>query len=116
MEAVERELRALRAMVEQLVERLDARSTQLFSRKEAALRLGIGMSTLKTMIASGEIVELERPGRHPKIPLAEIDRLCTRTEVPRAKRRGGGRPPAAQKSVAEMASNVRAELRKRRAR
>lgn len=49
----------------------------LLTVRTAAVRLGVGYSTLKQWIYQGRVRTTQTPGGHHRIPEAEIDRLVT---------------------------------------
>ena len=59
--------------------------------RAAALRLGVGYSTLKQWIYQGRVRTTQTAGGHHRVPESEIDRLTTRKEPDKkATARGSG--------------------------
>lgn len=46
-------------------------------RTEAARRLGIGVKALKRMVAAGHLTVRELPGTHPRVLLADVERVAS---------------------------------------
>lgn len=107
----EKELRSLRAVVEQLVERLGARERRMYSQAEAAERLGVSPRHLSRLITAGKVRTSESLGGRPRVPADEIERLCLPPLVSTAPKKP--RPPQGKTGRA-AGDAVRAALRKKR--
>lgn len=72
-------IEALLKVIQKQVESLEARARPeptCFSLKDAATRLGVSLSTMKRMVAEGEI-QTATIGKREMIPLSELTRVST---------------------------------------
>jgi len=72
--------------------------------RAAAVRLGVGYSTLKQWIYQGRVRTTHTAGGHHRVPESEIDRLTTRKEPAKA---SGTRSPSAPALIVALSGRNR---------
>ena len=76
VERLEVELAAVRAALARIEDRLGRPTPTCLSTQEAAQRLGVGLTTMKRLIASGE-VKTATVGKRRMVPASELERIAT---------------------------------------
>lgn len=105
-EDIMRELRALRAYLEELRTERHA-----LKRAEAARAMGISRRKLEKLIAAGKVRTAEDPHL---VPVAEVKRYCA-PKTPRGRNRAGRRPALViDETSPEAVAAMKRELRRRR--